>query len=157
MRKHRDTTKPLKNRTEERLRATPFTDTKTMEEERQRIKYQTWKRLAEAQAFAELLTKEDFALVREEIEAGLLCKVEGASDKNKLFRIYSKGTGLLLDLNENYVKKLGENQVPFLKGTIQAGIEGWGNMFWRTKGLLRYDTEAHKVLGENGLPKEGDE
>jgi len=83
-----------------------------------------------------MLTKREFEIVKEELRAGLSCNIGGASEEERLFHIYSKGTGIQLDLNESYVQSLGENQLPLLQGTIQAGIAGWGSLFWQAKGLL---------------------
>lgn len=136
MPRSRDNTRQLKNRTEERLRATPFDEVSQLEAEEQQIRLSTWQRLTEAKVFAEMLTKGEFALVKEELKAGLSCKLDGASEKERIFHIYSKGTGIQLDLNESYVQSLGDNQIPLLQGTIQAGIAGWGSLFWQAKGLL---------------------
>ena len=136
MPRSRDNTKKLKNRTEERLRATPFDDVSKLEVEELQIRRSMWQRLTAAKVFAEMLTKREFEIVKEELRAGLSCNIGSASEAERLFHIYSKGTGIQLDLNETYVQSLGENQIPLLQGTIQAGIAGWGSLFWQAKGLL---------------------
>lgn len=136
MPRSRDNTKQLKNRTEERLRATPFDEVSQLEAEEHQIRLSTWQRLTEAKVFAEIMTKREFALVKEELKAGLSCNVQGSEEKERIFHIYSKGTGIQLDLNESYVQSLGDKQIPLLQGTIQAGIAGWGSLFWQAKGLL---------------------
>lgn len=137
MPRSRNNTKALKNRTEERLRATPFDEVSKLEAEESQIRRSVWERLTSAKMFAEMLTKKEFALVKEELKAGLACNLGGTSEKERLFHIYSKGIGIQLDLNENYVQSLGDNQIPLLQGTIQAGIKGWGSLFWQAKGLLQ--------------------
>lgn len=136
MPRSRDNTKQLKNRSEERLRATPFDEVSKLEAEEERIRRSVWQRLTEAKVFGEMLTKSEFAMIQEELKAGLLCKLAGSSQKERIFHIYSKGTGIELDLNESFVQGLGDNQIPLLQGTIQAGIAGWGSLFWQAKGMI---------------------
>lgn len=136
MPRSRDNTKRLKNRTGERLRATPFDDVSKLEAEEEQIRRSVWQRLTEAKVFGEMLTKSEFSMIQEELKAGLSCRLDGSSQKERIFHIYSKGTGIQLDLNESFVQSLGDNQIPLLQGTIQAGIAGWGSLFWQAKGLL---------------------
>lgn len=128
-------TRPRKNSTEERLRATPFEEISKLEAEENQLRLSTWQRMTEVRIFSELLTKEEFKHVREELKAGLSCGMNG-STKDKIYRIFSEGLGMKLELNETFVKSLGDHQISIFQGAIQAGIQGWGALYWQAKGLL---------------------
>ncbi len=148
-----DNTKPRKNTTEERLRATPFTEVSRLDEEEAAIRLDTWKRMTEAKIFSELLTKPEFKHVKDELTEGLTCGMSGAAAKDRIYRIFSEGLGMKLELNDKFVKSLGKAQIPFFQGAVQAGIEGWGSLYWQAKGLLPRNSsekESVKVAGGQG-------
>jgi hypothetical protein len=135
MPKARDNIKPRKNTTEERLRATPFSEVSHLDQEEAAIRLAAWQRMTEARVVAELLTKPEFKHVKEELNEGLTCGL-GSHAKDRIYRIFSEGLGMKLELNDKFVKSLGKSQVPFFQGAVQAGIEGWGALYWQAKGIL---------------------
>ena len=126
---------PKKNRTEERLRATPFTSVEKMTVEEEAIRLSVWRRFTEAKIISELLTKTDFQHVLEELKAGLCCSIH-TDDQEQIYKIFSEGRGLKLELNKKFAESLGEHQIPFFQGALQAGIEGYGSLFFQAKGLI---------------------
>lgn len=139
-------TKPRKNTTEESLRATPFTEISRLDEEEAAIRLATWQRLTEAKIFAELLTKPEFKHIKDELQEGLTCGLGGSAAKDRIYRIFSEGLGIQLELNDKFVKSLGKSQVSFFQGAVQAGIAGWGSLYWQAKGLLPRDNAEKDPL-----------
>jgi hypothetical protein len=41
-----------------------------------------------------------------------------------------------LEVNKKFADSLGEHQVRFFQGVVQAGIEGYGSLYMQVKGLL---------------------
>jgi hypothetical protein len=41
-----------------------------------------------------------------------------------------------LEVNRKFAESLGEHQVRFFQGVVQAGIEGYGSLYMQVKGLL---------------------
>jgi hypothetical protein len=144
-----DNTKPKKNPTEERLRATPFENVQALEKEQHLIRLQVWRRFHEAQVINELMTKPESAFMVEEWREGLVAYF-GEGDGDRLFRIYSDGRGLKFELNRNYTQTLGENEARFVEGLARACIEGYGTLYFRAKSLLR---DAQTTL-EEPTPRE---
>ena len=136
---------PKKNATEERLRATPFDAVDTLDAEEKAIRLATWRRFTESKVVEELLTKPEFTNVREELKAGLSC-VLNSYPKDNLYRIFSEGRGLKLELNKKFVESLGENQIHFFKGAVEAGIAGYGGICMQIKGLISRPTVDAKEL-----------
>ena len=146
-------TKPRRNPTEERLRATPFDNIARMEAEEEAIRLSAWQRMTEVKVFSELLTKPEFTHVKEELKAGLSCGMSSTS-KERIYKIFSEGKGMKLELNETYVQSLGDHQIPLIQGAIEAGITGWGTLFWQAKGLLpRASSDAKEALAPKGTKK----
>lgn len=141
---------PKRNPTEERLRATPFEDSHQMDNEENDIRLSVWRRLTESKIIEELLTKPEFAHVVAEMEAGLQCALNGGS-KEEIYKIFSHGKGLKLEINKEFANTLGEHQVKFFQGVVQAGIEGYGALYMQLKGLLArpnmnaYSAKALKI------------
>lgn len=127
---------PKKNVTEERLRATPFESVEELEREQESIRLSVWKRFTEAQMIDELLTKSESSFLREEWAAGLSCFLGGGGSRENIYRIFSEGKGLKLQINPDFTKGLGKAEVEFLEGVVRAGIEGYGVLYMRTKGLI---------------------
>ena len=136
MPKAADNTKPRKNATEERLRATPFDEITKLDTEENALRLSTWQRMTEVRIFSELLTKPEFQHVRDELRAGLTCGMGGSAQKDRIYKIFSEGLGMKLELNEKFIKSLGDHQITLLQGAVQAGIAGWGSLYWQAKGLL---------------------
>jgi len=151
MPKQRDNTKPRKNATEERLRGTPFKEITELESAEAAVRLDTWQRMTGNKVFSELLTKPEFNGVKEELKAGLSCGLNIGS-KDRIYKIFSEGIGMNLELNETYIKSLGKHQISLVQGAIQAGIEGWGGLFWQAKGMLPR-TPSDKNAGQTGLLK----
>lgn len=133
---------PKKNSTEERLRATPFSGVDTIDTEENAIRLSVWRRFTEAKVVEELLTKPEFRHVTEELKAGLSCSLQGGS-KDQVYKIFSEGKGMKLEVNKKFAESLGDHQVRFFQGVVQAGIEGYGALYMQVKGLLtRPSTET---------------
>ncbi len=133
---------PKKNSTEERLRATPFGGVELLDSEEDSIRLSVWRRFTESKVIEELLTKPEFKHVTEELKAGLSCSMQGGA-KDHIYKIFSEGKGMKLEVNKKFAESLGEHQVRFFQGVVQAGIEGYGALYMQMKGLLtRPSTEA---------------
>lgn len=135
MPKPRNNMKPRKNATEERLRATPFNEVETMDLEESTIRLSVWRKFTESKIIEELLTKPEFSHVKEELKAGLSCSLHG-SRKDQVYRIFSDGKGMKLEVNKKFAEALGDHQIKFFQGVVQAGIEGYGTVYMQMKGLL---------------------
>ncbi|MGE4233073.1 MAG: hypothetical protein AB7F43_07070 [Bacteriovoracia bacterium] len=128
---------PKRNPTEERLRATPFESTNEMGQEETAIRKEVWEQLTRARVIDELLTKPEFSFVLDEWKSGLICFYgEGGGQKGTVYRIFSEGRGMKLELNEAFIKTLGDKDIKFLESSLRAGIEGWGTLYNRFKSLL---------------------
>lgn len=127
--------KPKKNSTEERLRATPFTGVDVLDSEETAIRLSVWKRFTESKIVEELLSKPEFKHISEELKAGLSCSLHGNS-KDHIYKIFSEGRGMKLEVNKKFADSMGEHQVKFFQGVVQAGIEGYGALYMQVKGLL---------------------
>jgi len=130
-----DNMTPKKNPTEERLRATPFESVSELAAEAKAIRLTIWRRFAGAQVINELLTKPENAFIIDEWKAGLVA-VYGPGSKERLFKIYSEGRGLKLELNKEFTQSLGDQEIRFLEGLVRAGIEGYGVLYMRSKNLI---------------------
>lgn len=126
---------PKRNSTEEKLRATPFSEVSDLDTEENAIRMSVWKRFTEAKVVEELLTKSEFSHVTEELKAGLSCSLNGGT-KDQIYKIFSEGTGMKLEVNKKFADSMGEHQVKFFQGVVQAGIEGYGSLYLQVKGLL---------------------
>ena len=136
---------PKKNATEEKLRATPFRNVDILEAEQNSIRLSAWRRLTESKVVEELLTKPEFEHIKEELKAGLCCFLKGES-KGQVYKIFSNGKGMQLEVNKKFAEGLGEHQVRFFQGVVQAGIEGYGALYMQVKGLLnRPDVSSDKL------------
>ena len=138
---------PKKNRTEERLRATPFEGVEVLDAEEEAIRLSVWRRFTEARVVEDLLTKPEFQHVTEELKAGLSCSLQGGS-KDHVYKIFSEGKGMKLEVNKKFAESLGESQARFFQGVVQAGIEGYGAIYMQVKGLLsrpNADTENQRA------------
>lgn len=133
--------RPKKNATEEKLRATPFSEVTELDSEENAIRLAVWKRFTEAKVVEELLTKPEFHHVIEELKAGLSCSLHG-STKDQIYRIFSEGRGMKLEVNKKFTESMGEHQVKFFQGVVQAGIEGYGALYLQVKGLLNKSSGA---------------
>lgn len=131
-----DNKTPKKNRTEERLRATPFKKVDILDDEENSIRHSVWRRFTESKIIDELSTKPEFVHVSKELEAGLSCSLNGGSPKDRIYKISSAGQGLMLEVNRKFAESLGEHQLRFFQGVVQAGIEGYGALYMQIKGLL---------------------
>lgn len=139
---------PKKNATEERLRATPFDSVDTLDAEEKAIRLEAWRRMTSAKVFDELMTKPEMSKVSEELKAGLSCSLHGSS-KDQVYRIYSEGVGMKLEVNKKFAESLGDHQVRFFQGVVQAGIEGYGSLLLQVKGLLKrpsVDKDSDSIL-----------
>jgi hypothetical protein len=126
---------PKKNSTEEKLRATPFSAVDALDLEENAIRLSVWRRFTESKVFEELLTKPEFRHILEELKAGLSCSMNSNLDKD-LFRIYSDGRGLRLEVNDKMAASMGEHQRHIFHGLIQTGIEGYGALHMQAKGVV---------------------
>jgi hypothetical protein len=126
---------PKKNPTEERLRATPFATVAELDAEQHAVQMVVWREVAQARAMHELLTKPDNRFLLDEFKAGLTAVV-GNRGKDRIYRIFSEGAGLTLELNKDFTKALGDREVGFVEGVVRAGIEGYGRLYMQVKRLL---------------------
>lgn len=140
-----DNRSPRRNTTEEKLRATPFEGVDALDAEEKAIRLDVWRRFTEAKVVDELMTKNEFTHVKEELKAGLSCSVLGSS-KDQMYKISSEGHGLKLEVNKKFAESLGEHQVKFFQGVVQAGIEGYGALYMQVKGLLKKPAVDPKEL-----------
>jgi len=143
-----DNKRPRKNQTEEKLRATPFGGVDEHDSEEKAIRLSVWRRFTEAKVVEELLTKPEFQNVRDELQAGLSCVLNG-NPKDNIYRIFSEGRGMRLELNKKFAESLGEHQIPFFEGVVRAGIEGYGVVYMQVKGLLSRPKFDGKELETN--------
>ncbi len=125
---------PKKNSTEEKLRATPFSQIDSLLAEEKLIRQSVWRRLTEAKIIEELLTKPEFNHIANELKAGLSCYYK-TENSDQLYKISSDGQGLKLEINEELSDSLGSHHAETLKNLIQAGIEGYGGIYMHLKGL----------------------
>lgn len=134
-------TTPKRNATEERLRATPFDGVEDLTAEERAIRLAVWRRFTESKMVEELLTKPEFKHVLEELNAGLSCSLDVGSE-DSIYKIFSEGKGMKLEVNKHFAESLGEHQVHFFQGMVQAGIEGYGSLYMQLKGLV-----SHPLVG----------
>jgi hypothetical protein len=155
MPKASDNTTPKKNTTEERLRATPFDNVSELDAEAKAIRLSVWRQFTQAQVINELLTKPENSFIVEEWKAGLIA-FYGAHARERIFKIFSEGRGLKLELNKEYTQSLGDQEVRLIEGVIRASIEGYGSLYLRAKSLLGEcdsNPDAMKALAEKKIPK----
>lgn len=138
---------PKRNGTEERLRATPFQSVEDLDNETASIRLAVWRRITEGKIIDELLSKPDCKYLLDEWKAGLLCFF-GNDSKNSIYRIYSDGQGLRLQLNKEFTKSLADHEINFLEGVVRAGIEGYGALYLRSKSIIQ-NTEVQNTLQKN--------
>ncbi len=124
-----------KNGTEERLRATPFSSVEDLDKETDTIRLAVWRRITEGKIVDELLSKPECKYLLDEWKAGLLCFF-GSDSKNSIYKLYSEGQGLKLQLNKDFAKSLADHEVTFLEGVVRAGIEGYGALYMRSRSLM---------------------
>lgn len=127
---------PKRNGTEERLRATPFQSVEELDNETASIRLAVWRRITEGKIIDELLSKPECKYLLEEWKAGLLCFF-GNDTKSSIYRIYSEGQGLRLQLNKEFAKSLADHEINFLEGVVRAGIEGYGALYLRSKSIIQ--------------------
>lgn len=132
---------PKRNSTEEKLRATPFSEVTDLDTEENAIRMSVWKRFTEAKVVEELMTKAEFSHVTEELKAGLSCSLNGGT-KDQIYKIFSEGKGMKLEVNKKFADSMGEHQVKFFQGVVQAGIEGYGALYLQVKGLLNRQSSS---------------
>jgi hypothetical protein len=142
-----DHLRPKKNSTAEKLRGTPFEDPSLLDAEAKAIRLSVWRRLTEAQVLNELLTKPDYRFVLAEWKAGLVAFFDDGSTE-QIFRVFSDGQGLRLELNRAFTRTLGDAESRFVEGVVRAGIEGFGALYLRSKCILREG-------GQEGSPLPG--
>jgi hypothetical protein len=147
-------TTPKRNSTEERLRATPFDDVEKMDAEEKAIRAEAWRRLTHSKVVEELLTKPEFKHVLEELRSGLSCDLNNNA-KDNVYRIFSEGHGLKLLVNTKFSESLGEHQVRFFQGVVQAGIEGYGALYMQVKGMLSRPSVSKEEFEGAASPKKG--
>jgi hypothetical protein len=138
---------PKKNPTAERLRATPFDSVEQLDGEAHAIRLAVWRELTQARATYELLTKPEHAFVLDELKAGLTA-VMGNRGKERLYRIFSEGVGLTLELNKDFTKALGDREAGFMEGVVRAGIEGYGRLYMQVKRMIAtsgHETDGHEM------------
>lgn len=140
---------PKKNSTEEKLRATPFSEVTELDTEENAIRMSVWKRFTEAKVVEELLTKPEFSYVTDELKAGLACSILGNTSKDQIYKIFSEGKGLKLEVNKKFADSMGEHQVKFFQGVVQAGIEGYGSLYLQVKGLINHHTNSGGLDNSN--------
>ena len=140
---------PKKNGTEERLRATPFNSVEELDSETASIRLAVWRRITEGKVIDELLSKPECKYLIDEWKAGLLCFF-GNDSKNSIYKIYSDGQGLRLQLNKEFAKSLADHEVTFLEGVVRAGIEGYGALYLRSKSIIQ-NSEVHNSFKKNDL------
>jgi hypothetical protein len=128
--------RPKKNPSEEKLRATPFNTVAELEAEAKAIRLTVWRKFSEAQVIHELLSKPENSFVLEEWHRGLQAQFDGADATTPMFRIFSDGKGLTLELNKEFTMTLGEQEVKFFEGVVRAGIEGFGALYMRSRCLI---------------------
>ena len=127
---------PRKNSTQERLRATPFHSVEELDRETETIRKDVWKRFVEGQVIDELLSKPENKYLVEEWKAGLICFF-GSDARNNIYKIFSDGRGLKLQLNHEFTKSLADKEVAFFEGVVRAGIEGYGALYLRSKSIIQ--------------------
>jgi hypothetical protein len=110
-------TTPKKNTTEERLRAT------------------VWLEFEKAREAHELLTKPRYAFLMDELKAGLTA-LTGKRGRDRIYRIFSEGVGMQVEINKDFTATLGDGEIRFLEGVLRAGIEGYGRVYLQTKRLI---------------------
>jgi hypothetical protein len=59
-----------------------------------------------------------------------------SGEKEDIYKIFSDGRGMKIQLNQEFVRSLGPGEVPFLEGVVRAGIEGWGSLYMQQRGLI---------------------
>jgi len=73
-----------------------------------------------------------------------------------MYKISSEGQGLKLEVNKKFADSLGDHQVKFFQGVVQAGIEAYGSLYMQVKGLLKKPMIDPKDVGAaSGRAKSG--
>ena len=87
--------------------------------------------------------------------AACACAIQG-SGKDQMYKISSEGRGLKLEVNKKFADSLGDHQVRFFQGVVQAGIEGYGALYMQVKGLLkRPNIDAKEIENLRRAEKSG--
>jgi hypothetical protein len=131
----KNNTAPLANATEERLRATPFTNVGELDAETKAIRLAVWRRFAEAKIINELMTKPELRFVVEEWREGLIASF-GINSKDRIFKVYSEGKGLRLEVNKALTEKLEAHEAKLIESIVRAGIEGFGLLYLKGKSIV---------------------
>jgi hypothetical protein len=129
-----------RNPTHEKLRGTPFDSVDDYNKEIHDIRRQIWRRFTEAQVIDELLTKSEFAFIRDDWKEGIRCYLEEAG--SEICHVFADSGGLKVQINKAFVDTLGERDLLFLEGVVRSNIEGYGALYYRMRGLLKSDTES---------------
>jgi hypothetical protein len=128
--------RPKKNPSEEKLRATPFSSVAELDAEARSIRLSVWRKFNEAQVIHELLSKPENEFILEEWRNGLDARIDDGDPSTRMFRIYSDGQGLKLELNKSFTATLGDHEARFFEGVVRAGIEGFGSLYMRAKSII---------------------
>lgn len=128
--------RPKKNPSEEKLRATPFNSVAELDAEARSIRLSVWRKFNEAQVIHELLSKPENEFILDEWRKGLDARLDAGDPSTRMFRIFSDGQGLKLELNKNFTSTLGEHEARFFEGVVRAGIEGFGSLYMRAKSII---------------------
>lgn len=128
--------KPKKNPSEEKLRATPFSSVAELDTEAKAIRLSVWRKFHEAQIIHELLSKPEYRFVQDEWREGLTAVLDEGDPTTQMYRIYSVGKGIQVKLNKSFTATLGEQEVKFFEGVLRAGIDSFGTLYMRGKGLI---------------------
>lgn len=143
--KPKDHRKPKRNPREESLRGTPFTDPGERDRALREIRLDVWREWAAAQVVEELRTKKEFDFMQQEWEAGLVC-VFGGKESQEIYRIFSPGRGLRLELKQQTVESLGEGKADFLSAVVRSGIEGYGSLFLKMKRMIGSESGSSELV-----------
>lgn len=126
------------NQTKQKLKGTPFNSADELKSARNQIKMQIWEQLEKAKALKELLCKDEYSHLKEELDEefkeGLGFRYSNHSEP--LVKILSNGAGIEIEINEELSKgdKPGNDLVQAIARSLSASFS---NSYYQTKGVVR--------------------
>jgi hypothetical protein len=141
---------PKKNRTYEKLRASPFKSADELALEEEKIRLETWRRLTEARIFDELLTKPENDFVKRIWKAGVRTRFGGTGED--ICHVFADEDGVKMTVNKAVYDSLPSHEVQFIEGVLRATLEGFEASHMRVRGLSKSDRASSDDRASKPIP-----
>lgn len=135
------------NQTKQKLKGTPFNSADELKSARNQLRMQIWEQLEKAKILNELLNKEEYSSLKEELNAefkeGL--KIGYANYNKPLFKIFSRGVGIEFEISEDQVQN-HENGNDLVRAITSSLSSSFLSSFYQTKGVARAQMQLDNLL-----------